>query len=371
MTYEVIKNPAAEYAVDWPTIERLNRSFRLAEETWLNARDVRINESTWYNPFSWSLPTIINIEVDWEQVRKAADAASRADMMTFRQLAARSMDTVAVEMMTRVRNTHGYRDKFKDFMRWAQKMNSGSLQAAEDSYTDLIQASRFIRDTSADVVGIGATLMTGGAAGVAWMGASSTLKGVAKYQDARMAGASTERAATAGVLNFAGQFAFGAFKLKPAFGMAKLTLKGDYYLILAQGVFETGVSWVAGDGLAKAAQKGALKIVGDGGAKFLANTGVGKALLDKMPAPVTWVKQKTGDASHKMWVDEGKAMTGKVVEKVGANYGSKIAGPNLLAAAPPPVKHGAPSWTDDAVVYDEVMLQLAIIHMTKGIGHGW
>jgi hypothetical protein len=50
------------------TIERLNRSFRVAEATLSLARRVAINESSWYNPVSWSLPTIYNVEVDWPRV---------------------------------------------------------------------------------------------------------------------------------------------------------------------------------------------------------------------------------------------------------------------------------------------------------------
>jgi hypothetical protein len=86
--------------VDRETIERLDRSFRVAEATPFLGRRVAINESSWYNPVSWSLPTIYNVEVDWPRVHETA-AVFKLQCAGFRLDWVSAMANVGYEMRCR------------------------------------------------------------------------------------------------------------------------------------------------------------------------------------------------------------------------------------------------------------------------------
>ena len=359
MAYQLVSSGSGQYAVDWETIERLNRSFRLAEATWMSARTVAVDESSWYNPLSWRLPKIYNVEVDWERVREGAASLNAQDMMSYAAMGARSMADVGYEMLFRIERIHAYKRRYREIVTTAGADSQKNIAAAVDNYEGLIHGAKFVRDTSFDIVGIGATLMSGGAAGTLMMGAHASLKGAAKFQDTGSVGLASAQ--------FGGSLIFGAFKIRPALGYAKLSKSGEYTLILCQGTFEAGMSLAAGDSFVKAAKKGGLKIIGDGGAKFVMNTELAKNLISKMPIPGNLVVDMSGNTP---------ALTGKVVEKLVANVTSKLAGPAALdrlggrgatgyAATP------SASLIDDALVSDEMLLKFAIVHMEKGVGRGW
>jgi hypothetical protein len=359
MTYQIVNNGSTQYAVHWETIERMNRSFRLAEATLNSARTVAMDESTWYNPFSWSLPKIYNVEVDWERVREEAASFNAQDMMSYAALAGRSMPDVGYEMLFRIERTHQYKKRYREMVTTAGADSQKNIEASVDNYDGLINGAKFIRDTSFDVVGVGATIMTGGAAATLTMGAHATLKAGAKYQDTGSVGLAGAQ--------FGGSLLFGAFKIRPQLGAAKLSKSGEYVLILCQGAFETGMSLAAGDSFATAAKKGTLKIIGDGGAKFVLNTEVAKNLISKMPIPGNMVIDVSGNTS---------ALVGKVVEKLAANITGKIAGPAVVnqLGGQGTAGNGAGGTrrlVDDALVADEMLLKLAIVDMKKGVGRGW
>jgi hypothetical protein len=172
------------------------------------------------------------------------------------------------------------------------------MQRAENDYTGLIDACRFIRDTSADVVAIGSTIATGGAA-VGLLGASSTLKGVYKYQDTGSAGSA--------LLYGAGSMVLGAFKISGA----KLTTGGEYALIIAQGFLDTGTSLTAGDNFARSIEKGALKIASAGSAQALFSASWVKAVFSKMPIPFNVFSVRSQGGVNVMQTD----IADKLVEK--------------------------------------------------------
>ncbi|MHC4268316.1 MAG: hypothetical protein ACYSTS_07605 [Planctomycetota bacterium] len=36
--------------------------------------------STWYNPFSWSLPDITTVDIDWNMVRRQVEKTTEAEL---------------------------------------------------------------------------------------------------------------------------------------------------------------------------------------------------------------------------------------------------------------------------------------------------
>ncbi len=188
MSYTMIDNYGAQFAVDWETVARLNRSYHLSELQWRLSTVTETSESAWYNPFSWSLPKTKTVEVEWPKVRESGKYASDGDMEHFRQVASSDMRAVTEEVQYQVEQTSVNLAQFKRQLKEVQIENASAIDESVNDYEGLIEASRFVRDTSADVVVVGSTIATGGAA-AGLLGAGSVMKGVAKYQDTGSAGA--------------------------------------------------------------------------------------------------------------------------------------------------------------------------------------
>lgn len=359
MAYTIVKSLDAEYAVDWDVVERLCMSYWQTYYQLRYSSTKSMSESNWYNPLSWKLPEIQTLEVDWEAARQSAHRACIGDMFTYSQQASRSMRDVAYDVKYKVEQTGVQRRALVNQLKDIQSSNLSAMDRAVDGYSGLIEASRFIRDTSADVVAIGSTIATGGAA-AGLLGASSALKGYGKYQDTGKVGAS--------VLYGAGSMALGAFKV----GSAKLTTAGEYTLIIAQGALETGTSLTAGDSFGKALETGGLKIASAGGAQVLFGSSWMKQIFARLPIPINvWVPAKEGPGQ--MFIDEANALAEKVSKKltekgVKSLAKSAISEPPPADAQPTSVQSGL---MNDVPLEQTLLLYLSIVHMKKGVGRGW
>lgn len=365
MAYSTVKSWGAEFAVDWDVVERLCYSYWQTYYQLECYEKIRMSESSWYNPFSWSLPETQTIEVDWDAVRNRARRATNGDMFSYAQRASSSMRDIAQEMKYRVEQTAAQRRDFTSVLKDVQDANLTAMDAAVDDYSGLIEASRFIRDTSADVVAIGSTIATGGAA-AGLLGASSALKGYGKYQDTGKVGAS--------VLYGAGSLLLGAFKV----GGAKLSGTVEYTLIVAQGTLETGTSLAAGDDFAKAVSSGGLKIASAGTAQALFSASWVKKVFEKLPIPVNVWSKTFDDGVNKTFVDVANDLAGKTTKKL-TEKGTKAginAGVKAVFAPAAPARKNEPAklqsgLLDEVPVEDLLLLYFSIVNMSKGIGRGW
>ena len=294
MSYTLVKCLRSEYAVDWDIVERLCMSYHISLSQLDDSRNITWSESTW-NPFRMvasklTLPELTTVEVDWDKVRHDAQSACVSDMFKYSQNAAKDMPGIAEDVKWKVKQTSVNRNNFTNNLKDVQSANTTELQRVEDKYTGIIDVLQFIRDTSADVVTIGATIATGGAA-VELLGTSSALKGIYKYQDTGKSGSA--------VLCGAGSMILGVFKISGA------------ALIIVQGVLETGTSLLAGDTFARAIGKDALKIASAGSAQALFNASWVKTVFAKIPIPFSVFSVVSREGVNVMETD----MADKLVEK--------------------------------------------------------
>ncbi|NJN64219.1 MAG: hypothetical protein HC882_04630 [Acidobacteria bacterium] len=356
MAYSKVQSLGTEFAVDWDVLERFCHSYWLSCYQYDMASAVTMSESTWYNPFSWSLPAIKTVDVPWEKVRAAARTSSDRDMAIYRRSATVDMRGVAEDLSFRLTETARLKRHFGSYLRDVQSENMSAIDAAVDDYQGLIDASRFVRDTSADIVAIGSTIATGGAA-AGLLGASSAMKGWGKYQDTGNVGAAA--------LYGTGSLLLGAFKV----GGAKLTKSGEYTLIVVQGVLESGTSLVAGDSFATALEKGGMKIASAGAAQALFSAAWVKQIFTRLPIPFNvWVKQQ----GKEMWVDEANELASKTVKKltekgVKAGLGTLKPGPGATSAT----QAASVGLLDQVPLDQRFLLHFSIVNMEKGIGRGW
>ncbi len=359
MAYTIVENYGTEFAVDWDIVARLCRSYQTTYYQLELSETTEMSESKWYNPFSWWLPKTRTIDVDWPKVRERAKRACDMDMVTYRKMGRTDMRSVALDLEWRLELTAENRRRFVNQLRDVQADNMAAINESVDDYDGLIDAARFVRDTSADIVAVGSTIATGGAA-AGLLGASSALKGIYKYQDTGSAGAA--------LLHGGGSLVLGVFKV----GGKKVTAGAEYALIVVKGVLETGTSLVAGDSLGTAVEKGGLKIASAGAAQVLFSPALVKQLFERMPLPFTVFSVVSRSGPNWMAVDVADKVVAGATKKV-AERGMKYGAAGMLGdsdsgrAAPTPVS----GFADEVPIEKKLLLNFGIVNMNKGIGRGW
>jgi hypothetical protein len=272
------------------------------------------------------------------------------------------MRSIAYDLKYKVEQTAAIRRTTKDWLREIQDANISAMQQAEDDYTGLIEACKFVRDTSTDIVAIGSTIATGGAA-AGLLGASSMLKGVYKYQDTGKAGAA--------VLYGAGSMALGAFKIRGA----KLTSGGEYTLVIAQGILEGTTSLASGKSFGDAVADGGLKIAAAGTSQAIFSNGMVKDIFGRMPVPFTVFSVTSRSGVEYMAEDVADKLVEKTSKKLvekGIKSGVPAAAKRLKATPQTTILGGAGSgFIDDVPIEQMGLLYFAIVNMDNGIGRGW
>jgi hypothetical protein len=352
MAYELVQSGTAQFAIDWSIVRRLVRSHYLAYHQLNYGRVVSLSDSHWYNPMSWSLPDVSQIEVDWDMVHSRAESDADVETRDMAAQAKTNAAAVAQRLEAMIDTAARNRESFIDWMGVVQTGNMRSISEAVDAYDSQIEIAKFVRDTSADGLMVGASVMSGGAA-LGVMAGGSMLKGEAKFQDTGSVGA--------GVLEGAGSFVFAYVKLGKTF-----SFKQDMLLALVQAPYKAGTELVGGATVGKAVLSGALKLTGPS-VDRLFRISPAKTLFDRAAVPIVITYSGENVASKVL----GK-FTGAVVQKRGIEGFGKNALLNMGKDSDgdePARRQG--SVVEQATLTNKYLLNLAFVNMSKGIGRGW
>lgn len=342
MAYELVTNGRTQFAVDWSVVVRFVRAYHMARFRSEYTTVKTVSEATW-NPFSWSLPEITTVEVDWGQVRDRANLMSFIKVNELRNVGDTNMRYVATHLMDLIGDTARYNTRFLDLQSSTQSDNMSRIEKSVSSYETQKEIAKFFRDSSADALMVGATIATGGA-GAAILAGGSSLKGYARYQDSD--------SVSAGVLTGVGNLGFGAFKMS----------KG--VLVVVQSVWETGTCLIEGKSFAESVATGSLKLGGYGVDKVF-KVGLVKQLLGTAALPFNI--SFAGENVAGQFV-EGVAK--KLLQKQGVERGGKAVIKSVKSTDSAPAAGGS-SPIQTATYHDELLLKFTIVNMDKGIGHGW
>src|SRR5688572_14867685 len=271
MGYELLTNGQTQFAIDWDIVSRLVRSYHTARLQMVCAREVTMSNSHWYNPMTWSLPAISHVEVDWDKVRRDADSLAVADVRNMRTEAKYNAARIARRLEDLIELTAERKETFVNWIGTVQTQNMESINKAIADYESGADIAKFVRDTSADGLMVGASVMTGAAA-VAALGGASFFKGTCRFQDTGSVGA--------GVMQAAGSLAFAYVKLGKNF-----TFNQDVVLALVQAPYTLGTELVGGATISKAVGSSALKLTAPA-AEGLFKLGPARTLFDKVAVPV-------------------------------------------------------------------------------------
>lgn len=356
MSYELMQCGNTQFAIDWTVVRRLVRSYWFSKLQLYSGQEVSMSDSHWYNPFSWSLPEVSQIEVDWPSVRVDVDNYTDEDVKVMRDQAQYNAAGVARQIEGMIEDTGVFKERFMDWMGVVQTRNARSIDQAVDDYDSQIEVAKFVRDSCADGLMVGASVMSGGAA-VAVMGGGSFLKGTAKFEDSGSIGA--------GVMEGVGTFVFAYVKLGK-----KFSFKEDMVLALVQSSYKTGTELVAGSSLGKAGLSGALKLTGPA-VDRLFKMGPAKTVFDKVAVPIVITYDGNNVASQVL-----SKFTGTMVQKRGIEGSLKK---QILGSGS---SNGGGDGSDDnsrrqsriiedTTISNKYLLYLAYVNMDLGIGRGW
>jgi hypothetical protein len=301
--------------------------------------------------------------VDWEAVSRNAQTYTDEDLNNFREQATRDAARVAYRLEQMIDEAAQKKEQFLEWMGDVQTKNMRNINQAVDDYQSAVDVSKFVRDTSADGLMVGASVMSGGAA-VAVMGAGSFLKGEAKFQDTGSVGA--------GVMEGAGSFVFAYVKLGKSF-----SFKQDMVLALIQAPYKSATELVGGASLGKAALSGALKFTGpviDQTFKL----GPAKTIFDKLAIPIVITYPNKGGIAQNVASTVLSKWTAKTVTKQGVENKGKnwILGQSSTSASSEDNSANV-AWRrrgaliDQTTLTNKYLLYLAYVNMNNGIGRGW
>lgn len=363
MAYELVQSGNKQFAIDWSVVRRLVRSHYLSCYQLSYAHEVTLSDSDWYNPLSWSLPDVSHVEVDWDAVRRRTDVDTDQEMRDLAKQAQSNAAAVAYRVESMVETAARNKESFIDWMGDVQTQNMKNIDKAVDDYQSHTEVARFVRDTSADGLMVGASVLSGGAA-LAVMGAGSTLKGTAKFQDTGSVGAA--------VMEGAGSFVFACVKLGKSF-----SFKQDMILALVQAPYKVGTELVAGSTIGKATLSGALKLTGPA-VDQLFKLSPSKTLFDRVAVPITIWRKTIDEPGHQQWKNVADEVLRKFAKEVAQKRGIEGAGKNALlrmgssaASVAAGASHRQGSVMAEATLTNKYLLYLAFVNMDYGIGRGW
>lgn len=354
MAYELLANGPTQFAVDWDIVRRIVRSYHRAILQLAYARATTMSQSHWYNPMTWSLPDITHVEVDWDAVRADAETVASEDVRNMQIEAKYNAPRIARRLASMIDITAQEKEAFVDWIGTVQTQNMMSINKALSDYEASAEIARFVRDTSADGLMVGASVMTGGAAAAA-LGGASFFKGVCRFQDSGSVGAS--------VMEGAGSFAFAYVRLGKSFAFSQ-----DVVLALVQAPWAAGTELVGGATISKAVASGAVRLTGPS-SDALFKLGPARTLFDKVAVPIVINYGGENVASSFL-----ARLASETIQTRAADAASRKAGvpaddgPRESLSS---IRRRPGQLIDDSTLSSRFLLDLAFVNMQKGIGHGW
>jgi hypothetical protein len=335
MTYKVYETAQGSFAVDWPTCVQFIRSYHRSKLQLDCSREARESQST-INPLSWGLPDLFYVEVDRQRENNEIPSLVLAEAYRLGAAAtfeSKGIDNLVRELQRMKHQTQRYNTTFKDRMRSASQKSMRQIANSVETYQTAVEGAKIVRDLSGSILMGAATVVTGGGAGVAVAAAGTALKTTAKYQDTGSAGAAVVEASQQIVCT--------------VIPIARGAKMGSAVKVVIGTVADTGKALLEGKSIGKAIAVGSVNLI-TGPAGTAAKSRL-EGLLGKIAAPVI----------VKVVEDNAKKFVQGKIKKLGTNTSADI------------VPQGSDNEFSELAFEDELLLKLAIMDMSKGVGRSW
>jgi len=258
MAWESFRANDGIYLIDWEGLARIIRSCKRAGAMNAYSRLVTQRGERDWVAFGMRLPDLHSVEVDWDKVKIETTTQADMEIRKFHAAAQGSIKAQLLKLVYMMEQADDDRDAFQDKQSEAQEKTTGSIEGAVHKGEIAVEVLKGVRDTSAEIVMVGATYVSGGTAGVIFTGVGSGMKAGFIYQDT---GKADKALAT-----FSTNLLLGAFDLKVGAAMKGMTSLAEKIGVAivwskAKGAMEIPKGLIEGKSLKQAASGAAVKLM--------------------------------------------------------------------------------------------------------------
>lgn len=257
MAWETLRSNDGIYLIDWAGLTRIIRSCKRAGAMKdYSTIETKRGERDW-SAFGMRLPDLHTVEVDWQRVNLETTTQTEMELRNFYAGAGNSMKTRLKKLVEMMEQADDDRDAFQDKQSEAQKKTQDNIEDCVGTAENVIGVLKEVRDTSGEIVMVGATYMSGGTAAVVFTTLGSGMKAGFAYQD-------TGRADRA-VATFSTNLLMGAFDLKVGALTKTMSASGKIGIGIvwskSKAVLDVPKSLIEGKNLKQAVSGAAVKLV--------------------------------------------------------------------------------------------------------------
>lgn len=341
MKWETVVDASGDpYEVHWDGVLRIIRAYARGSALYANTRVVSEREAWW-------APELVNVHVDWNEVRSRTIQDTAELAQTFYRDSLRNMSRQVDLLRQMVDETAWYNNDFAQKQKEAMRKTMKNINGTVDRWETAKQVAEVVRDVSGETLLVGSTVLSGGASAAALsaLGGGSALKGVAKWQDTGKW--------EAGLFTASTELLFGALKFK---------VKAD---VASKKISETTeqVLTLVAVPKAKAGMEIVQKSIIEG--KTIEQAAVSGLLKSSDPAILTLAKElaKPAQGGKGAFFWNGLALIGAGAVKVARDRGAKAVTAQVGSSGRPKLE-AAPAKQGDlieAAVYpQDIVAQMAV-----------
>jgi hypothetical protein len=340
MAWETLRSNDGIYLIEWAGLTRIIRSCKRAGAMKdYSSINIEQGKRDWA-ALGMRLPDLHTVEVDWNRVNLETTTRTENELRKFYSGARSSMRGQLNNLVQMMEQADDDRDAFDDKQAEAQDKTHDNINSCIENADTAIEVLKEVRDTSGEIVMVGATYMSGGAAAFFTAGGSG-MKGFFAYQDT----GKVDKA----VATFSTNLLMGAFDLKVGAvtkGMTSLSEKIGVAIVWAKAkaVLDVPKSLIEGKNLKESVSGAAVKLIGS----------------TPGAAGIEGLKAALGE-KNEVWALPVEVLLNRLMDKGGealAKSGEKKETKGPPAHLPHPHRNHR---LMDAVVYDEsVIEQIAV-----------
>lgn len=183
MTWETFRSNDGIYLINWEGLARIIRSCKRASAMKAYSKVVVEKGARDWAALGMRLPDLHSVEVDWNRVSMETTTQAEMVLRKFYGAAGNSMKAQITNLVHMMEQADDDRDTFQDKQSEAQQKTADNIDSAVHNGEVAVDILKGVRDTSAEVVMVGATYVSGGTAAILFTGVGSGMKGAFVYQD--------------------------------------------------------------------------------------------------------------------------------------------------------------------------------------------
>jgi len=157
MAWETLRSNDGVYLVDWGGLTRIIRSCKRAGAmSAYSTIEPERGKRDW-GAFGMRLPDLHSVQVDWDRVALESTTQTEVELRRFYAAARNSMKAQLLGLVHMMEQADDDRDAFQDKQSEAQQKAGENIESAVQTGEAWVKGLTFVRDTSAEIVMVGAT----------------------------------------------------------------------------------------------------------------------------------------------------------------------------------------------------------------------